>query len=348
MESAGIGVDGKLLADASAVLGGIAERAEAEIQKVSKHPVNINSPKQLAEFLFTELGINPGHKTKTGFSTDEEVLSELAVQYPVAAEILKYREAMKLKSVYADGLLAAVDANSRVHTFFDQTGTATGRLSSSKPNLQNIPVRSEQGRVIRRAFAAGQGKIFVAADYSQIDLRVLAHESGDRALVTAFEEGGDIHTQTAADVFGVMPAMVEPEMRRRAKAINFGIVYGQGGQGLARTLDISVFTPALRNGLTKLSATPRKPPSCILYQAAYAGFRKSVLPATPPLRPAAPQSIPSYRAVRLTLSNSPCLKFIPDLMNSARKCFCRFMTNCCSNCRLKMRRASAQCCVTAW
>ncbi|MDD4004707.1 MAG: DNA polymerase I [Elusimicrobiaceae bacterium] len=240
MEAAGIKVDTGILERAGQALSAVAAQSEAAIQAVSGHPVNINSPKQLAEFLFGELGINPGHKTKTGFSTDEEVLSRLAGEYPVAAEIIKYREAAKLKSVYVDGLLEAADAAGRVHTFFDQAGTATGRLSSSRPNLQNIPVRSEQGRLIRSAFAADDGKVFIAADYSQIDLRVLAHESGDPALCAAFESGGDIHTQTASEMFGVMPGMVDPEMRRRAKAINFGIVYGQGAAGLAKGLDIPV------------------------------------------------------------------------------------------------------------
>lgn len=239
METAGVGIDRALLNGAGETLGAAAARAEAKIVAAVGHPVNINSPKQLADLLFVELGLNPGHKTKTGYSTDEEVLSGLAAENPIAAEILNYREAAKLKSVYVDGLLAAADNNGRVHSFFDQTGTATGRLSSLRPNLQNIPVRSEQGRIIRRAFAAGPGKVFVAADYSQIDLRVLAHESGDPALTAAFNAGGDIHTQTAAEVFGVMPGMVDDDMRRRAKAINFGIVYGQGAAGLAASLGIS-------------------------------------------------------------------------------------------------------------
>jgi DNA polymerase-1 len=217
-------------------------RAEQEaINAISGESINVNSPKQLGVLLFERLGLPTAHKTKTGYSTDEESLKALLKVHPVAEHILKYRESAKLKSTYVDSLLNLADPSTRrVHTTFDQTGTVTGRLSSFNPNLQNIPVRSEKGRLIRRAFVAGEGNMLLCVDYSQIDLRVLAHESGDETLINSFNGGEDIHRRTAAEVFNVSPQDVTKEQRSGAKTINFGIVYGQGPLALAQILNISV------------------------------------------------------------------------------------------------------------
>ena len=168
------------------------------------------------------------------------MLEQIAQTHPVARAILEYRSNNKLKSAYVDNLLLMADENDKVHSYLDQTGTVTGRLSSSSPNLQNIPVRTEKGRLLRKAFCAAPGNVLLSVDYSQIDLRVLAHESQDPVLVQSFLDGGDIHTQTAAQIFGVMPLMVSEQMRSSAKAINFGIIYGQGPMGLSQSLGISM------------------------------------------------------------------------------------------------------------
>lgn len=213
---------------------------QKDIDARAGYAVNINSTKQLGTLLFEQMKIPPVRKTKTGYSTDESVLEEIAQTYPVARAILEYRASNKLKSTYVDNLLLMADENHKVHSYLDQTGTVTGRLSSSSPNLQNIPVRTEKGRLLRKAFCAAEGNVLLSVDYSQIDLRVLAHESQDPVLVESFVVGGDIHTQTAAQVFGVMPLMVTDQMRSSAKAINFGIIYGQGPMGLAQSLGISL------------------------------------------------------------------------------------------------------------
>ena len=180
-------------------------------------------------------------KTKTGYSTDEEVLSALLKVHPIAQYILNYRESAKLKSTYVEALLnLSSQSTHRVYTNFNQTGTLTGRLSSFSPNLQNIPIRTEKGRLIRQAFIAGEGKTLLSLDYSQIDLRVLAHESGDETLINAFKNTQDIHLQTASEIFNKKPELITKEERSAAKAINFGIVYGQGPMALAESLDISV------------------------------------------------------------------------------------------------------------
>ncbi len=211
---------------------------QARIDARAGYAVNVNSPKQLGALLFEQLKIPPVKKTKTGYSTDEEVLAEIAPLHPVAREILDFRSSSKLKTTYVDNLLLMADENNKVHSYLDQTGTVTGRLSSSSPNLQNIPVRTEKGRLLRTAFCADEGNVLLSVDYSQIDLRVLAHESQDPVLVQSFIDGGDIHTQTAAQIFGVMPLMVTEQMRSSAKAINFGIIYGQGPMGLSQALSI--------------------------------------------------------------------------------------------------------------
>ncbi len=200
---------------------------------------NINSTQQLGTVLFTKLGLPASKKTKSGYSTSAEVLQELSDKHPIVNKILLYRQISKLKSTYIDGLMALTDAHGRIHTWFDQTTASTGRISSSEPNLQNIPVRTEMGREIRRAFVARDGCILIDADYSQIELRLLAHLSGDQAMIDAFNQGQDIHARTAAEVYGTTIDAVTPDMRSSAKAVNFGIVYGISEFGLADNLHIS-------------------------------------------------------------------------------------------------------------
>ena len=200
---------------------------------------NINSPKQLGDVLFNQLGLKAGRKTSKGFSTDAETLESLRDEHPAIGEILEYRQVSKLHGTYIDALIRKVDDEGRIHTFFDQTGTATGRISSAEPNLQNIPVRTDMGREIRRAFVAKPGCVLVDADYSQIELRILAHLSGDPAMIDAFRQGQDIHARTAAEVAGIDIASVTPQMRSHAKAVNFGLVYGISDFGLARNTGMS-------------------------------------------------------------------------------------------------------------
>ena len=201
---------------------------------------NINSPKQLGEVLFERLCLPSGKKTKTGYSTNAEVLEKLRPYHPIIDDILEYRKVAKLKSTYVDGLLKAAGDDGRVHTNFKQTGTATGRLSSTEPNLQNIPIRTELGRELRKYFLPKNSDyVLLDADYSQIELRLLAHISGDQNMIDAFRSGEDIHTSTAAAVFGVDIDSVTPELRKRAKAVNFGIVYGIGDFSLSQDLGIS-------------------------------------------------------------------------------------------------------------
>lgn len=214
--------------------------AEERIWQMAGYPFNIQSPKQLGEVLFGELGLPGAKKTKTGYSTNAEVLEELRADHPIVSEILEYRQLTKLYSTYAVGLIAAADENDRIHTEFRQALTATGRLSSSEPNLQNIPVRTELGKNFRRLFVAGEGMVLVDADYSQIELRLLAHIAGDEEMLTAFRSGVDIHTTCAASVFHVPEGFVTPEMRKFAKAVNFGIMYGIGAYSLSKDLHISV------------------------------------------------------------------------------------------------------------
>ena len=240
MEFTGFRVDPEWLRGFQAILEQEILQLQQQIDARAGYKVNVNSPKQLGVLLFEEMKIPPVRKTKTGYSTDESVLEEIAQTYPIAQAILEYRSSSKLKSTYVDNLLLLADDENKVHSYLDQTGTVTGRLSSSSPNLQNIPVRTEKGRQLRNAFCAAEGNVLLSVDYSQIDLRVLAHESKDPVLIQSFLEGGDIHAQTAAQIFGVMPLMVTPEMRSSAKAINFGIIYGQGPMGLSQALGISL------------------------------------------------------------------------------------------------------------
>jgi DNA polymerase-1 len=243
MERAGVAVDIDFLRGLSAEWEKELSNLTGSIHALAGREFNINSPRQLGEILFETLKLTPGRKTrKSGtYSTDVEVLEDLAEQHELPRRILEYRALQKLKGTYVDALPALVHpVDGRLHTSFNQAVAATGRLSSSDPNLQNIPIRTGQGRQIRRAFVPARGAIFVSADYSQIELRVLAHLSGDPAMIEAFRAGADIHQRTAAALFGVMPGLVTGEMRRRAKAVNFGIVYGMGPQRLARGQGVTV------------------------------------------------------------------------------------------------------------
>ncbi|NPV05687.1 MAG: DNA polymerase I [Syntrophaceae bacterium] len=240
MEQRGVLVDRKQLAEMSVQFDELLSRSEEKIYSLAGERFNINSPKQLQVILFDKLKLAKGRKIKEGYSTDVETLTTLAQSHELPAEILAYRSIAKLKSTYVDALPAMVHPQTgRIHTSYNQTVTATGRLSSSNPNLQNIPIRTPEGRRIRQAFVAPHGCVLVSADYAQIELHVLAHLSGDEALIEVFESGEDIHTRTASALFGVFPEMVTPELRRRAKVINFGVIYGMSPFGLSKELGIS-------------------------------------------------------------------------------------------------------------
>ena len=239
MELAGFQVDAGMLRSFGETLTAAIETLEQQIYSYAGQ-FNINSPKQLGEVLFERLGLPSYKKTKTGYSTSAEVLEKLRGAHPIVGEVLEYRQYAKLKSTYVDGLLKVISPDGRVRTSFQMTVTATGRLSSTEPNLQNIPTRTELGSELRRMFVAGPGQILVDADYSQIELRLLAHISGDQAMVDAFRSGEDFHTVTAAHVFSVPVEEVTPAMRRAAKAVNFGIVYGISPFSLSQDLGVTV------------------------------------------------------------------------------------------------------------
>ncbi len=236
IEEVGMPIDVGTLEEVGEEIEGRVAELERRIYDEVGHPFNIGSPKQLGEVLFEEMGIPPVRKTKTGYSTDAKVLQQLAIEHPVAEHIITYRELTKLRGTYIDGLVRLISEEGRIHSTLNQTTTATGRLSSDSPNLQNIPVRTELGARIRDAFTASRGRRLVIADYSQIELRILAHMTGEPALVESFVQGEDIHTRTASEVFDVRMESVTPELRRRAKMVNFGILYGISGFGLATRL----------------------------------------------------------------------------------------------------------------
>ncbi|MCD8133916.1 MAG: DNA polymerase I [Clostridiales bacterium] len=239
MEKAGVRVERESLRDYGDQLAGRIARLEQSIYDKAGEVFNINSPKQLGVILFEKLHMPNGKKTKTGYSTAADVLDKLAPDYPIVSEILEYRQMTKLKSTYAEGLGACIAADERIHTTFNQTITATGRLSSTDPNLQNIPIRMEMGRLIRKVFIPEDGFVFIDADYSQIELRVLAHMSEDQNLIEAYRHAEDIHRITASQVFHTPIEEVTPLQRRNAKAVNFGIVYGISSFGLSQDLSIS-------------------------------------------------------------------------------------------------------------
>lgn len=239
MENSGFMVDKNGIEEYGTKLQQRIEEITDEIYTSVGYEFNINSPKQLGEALFEKLGLPAGKKTKSGYSTSAEVLEGLRYEHPVVALVLEYRTLAKLKSTYCDGLLKVISDDGRIHSSFNQTETRTGRISSTDPNLQNIPVRTELGREMRRFFCAKDGCVLVDADYSQIELRVLAHISNDSAMTQAFINNEDIHTATAAQVFNLPPQMVSPLMRSRAKAVNFGIVYGIGAFSLSKDIGVT-------------------------------------------------------------------------------------------------------------
>jgi DNA polymerase-1 len=239
MEWTGVRIDADFLGALSREMAGKLSALEQEIHQLAGGPFNVASPKQLGEVLFERLKLPRGRKTKTGWSTDVEVLTNLSAEHPIAAKLLEHRSLSKLKGTYCDALPKLVNPETgRIHTSFNQAVTATGRLSSSDPNLQNIPIRSEEGGRIREAFVPAEGNVLLSADYSQVELRLLAHLADERVLKEAFDRGEDIHARTASEVFGVSPEMVTPEMRRQAKTINFGVIYGMGAFSLGKDLGI--------------------------------------------------------------------------------------------------------------
>lgn len=240
MECQGFKIDTAALRDFGVTLVARMEALEQEIYALAGEEFNINSPKQLGIILFDKLSLPHGKKTKTGWSTNADILNKLRSEHPVVAHVLEYRHLAKLNSTYAEGLLKAVERDGRIRTRFQMTVTATGRLSSAEPNLQNIPTRTEVGREIRRLFIPAEGNVLVDADYSQIELRLLAHIAGDEAMRDAFLSGRDFHTVTAAKVFHVEESEVTPAMRSRAKAVNFGIIYGMSAFSLSQDIDVSV------------------------------------------------------------------------------------------------------------
>jgi DNA polymerase-1 len=239
MEEAGIRADREQLKVYGENLKVRLDKLEQEIYELAGESFNINSPKQLGEVLFDHMKLPHGKKTKTGYSTAADVLEKLAPDYPLVRMILDYRQYAKLYSTYAEGLAVYIGEDERIHGKFNQTITATGRISSTEPNLQNIPVRMELGRAIRKVFVPEEGYVFVDADYSQIELRILAHMSGDERLIGAYKEAQDIHAITASEVFHTPLSEVTALQRRNAKAVNFGIVYGISAFGLSEDLSIS-------------------------------------------------------------------------------------------------------------
>lgn len=245
LEDIGMPVDAGTLEDVGEEIAGRLTTLEASIHGEAGRPFNIGSPKQLGEILFEEMSIPPVRKTKTGYSTDAKVLNQLELQgHTIARLIVEWRELAKLKGTYVEGLGKLVREDGRIHTTLNQATTTTGRVSSDSPNLQNIPVRTETGQRIRDAFTSSPGRKLVVVDYSQIELRILAHMTHEEALVEAFTSGEDIHTRTAAEVFDVRPESVTPELRRRAKMVNFGVLYGISGFGLATRLGLGRVNPA--------------------------------------------------------------------------------------------------------
>lgn len=239
MEELGFAVDKAGIAEYGEIMQNKIDRLQDLVYEEVGYQFNLNSPKQLGEALFIKLGLPAGKKTKTGYSTNAEVLEKLRYEHPVVELILEYRTLAKIKSTYCDGLLKVVEEDGRIHSSFNQTETRTGRISSTEPNLQNIPVRTDVGRELRKFFVAKEGCVLVDADYSQIELRVLAHVANDSGMIEAFKENDDIHRNTAAQVFHMPREMVTPLMRSRAKAVNFGIIYGIGAFSLAKNIGVT-------------------------------------------------------------------------------------------------------------
>jgi DNA polymerase-1 len=240
MEREGVRVDEAKLAELSREYERELVTRKGRIEALAGEPFQVNSPKQLGQILFEKLKLPVVKKTKTGYSTDESVLEQLSAHHELPAAVLAWRRLAKLKSTYVDALPPLVDPKSgRIHPTFHQTGAATGRLSSSNPNVQNIPIRTPEGVRIREAFVPSEGQRLLSADYSQVELRIVAHYSGDESLIEAFERDEDVHRRTAAEVHGIAPEAVSPDQRAHAKAINFGIIYGSSAFGIANQLGIA-------------------------------------------------------------------------------------------------------------
>lgn len=241
MEKQGFSVDVDVLNDLNKKFSAELDGLLSEIMELAGKPFNVNSTQQLASVLFENLGLKTGKKTKRGYSTNVDVLNSIKNQHPIVPLILRQRELAKLKSTYLDGMLPLIDSKKKIHTVFKQTVTSTGRLSSTEPNLQNIPIRKSDGKLIRKMFVASEGNVLVCADYSQIELRLMAQFSGDKTMIDAFNNNIDIHRTTASKVFGVPIEMVTDEMRRQSKAVNFGIIYGISDFGLSEDLGVPVY-----------------------------------------------------------------------------------------------------------
>lgn len=241
MEKQGFSVDVDVLNDLNKKFSAELDGLLSEIMELAGKPFNVNSTQQLASVLFEDLGLKTGKKTKRGYSTNVDVLNSIKNQHPIVPLILRQRELAKLKSTYLDGMLPLIDSKKKIHTVFKQTVTSTGRLSSTEPNLQNIPIRKSDGKLIRKMFVASEGNVLVCADYSQIELRLMAQFSGDKTMIDAFNNNIDIHRTTASKVFGVPIEMVTDEMRRQSKAVNFGIIYGISDFGLSEDLGVPVY-----------------------------------------------------------------------------------------------------------
>ena len=278
MERAGVLVDRKALADFGEVMESRVKELERRIYERSGEAFNINSPKQLGTVLFEKLELPHGKKTKTGWSTNADVLEKLRWEHPIVADVLEYRQYAKFKSTYCDGLLKVIAPDGRIHTSFQMTVTATGRLSSTEPNLQNIPTRTELGSEFRRMFVPAEGCVLVDADYSQIELRLLAHIADDKTMQDAFRSGEDIHTVTASQAFGVPVEQVTKELRSHAKAVNFGIVYGISAFSLAQDIGVSVAEAKayIENYLARFSGV-RNYMTNVVEQAKAAGYVETLM-----------------------------------------------------------------------
>ena len=240
MEVAGIGIDRTELKKISEELKTSAATLQAGVQELAGHEFNVNSTQQLRTVLYDELGLKPGKKTKTGYSTDAQTLESLRGEHPIIEALLSYREVEKLRSTYGESLLAEVQADGRIHASFGQTVARTGRISSDRPNLHNIPVRTELGKQFRRAFVPAEGSTFLVADYDQVELRCIAHLSGDPGLIDALTSGSDVHRTVAAAVYGITPADVTHTQREFAKMVSYGLAYGMEAYGLSQRLGVPV------------------------------------------------------------------------------------------------------------
>jgi DNA polymerase-1 len=320
MERAGVRIDTEALKAYGRELDREILGYRQEILKYAEPGFNPDSPKQLGTLLFDRLGLAGSKKTASGqWSTDEKTLSKLADAHPVVPAVLEYRACAKLKSTYVDKLPTLIDADSRVHTTFSQAFTETGRLSSSDPNLQNIPIRTDRGKTIRKAFVARDaGHVLVSADYSQIELRLMAAMSGDEAMLAAFRRGEDIHRDTASRVYGVMPAFVTPEQRSKCKMVNFGIIYGISAFGLSQRLKVPRREAAdLIETYFRLYPKVREFMSAAIEKARAKGYAETVLGRRRTLRDINSRNATSRQAAERDAINTPIQGSAADLIKIA-------------------------------